>query len=529
MNPLAKLADQIAAHYNLSELEELCFELDINFENLEGTTLNDKARALVLYCRRRQLLPGLLASLHQQRPDVSWPSLAEISDKPEPPSVGPVSASVSRKWWFLFLLLVIAAVLAWRLWPVSPPLAETPAAGSPTDMPGAATMPGAAVSAPSTVTSAPASQNSPSPIQSVETPAAALDPSSFATETPFVTLLSEGVLVASPGKSRNPVLLSGPAGGLHLAWWDDTARQGAAGDIFYQYRSPAGQWGEIERLTDETLALISEFETALRLRPDGVVCIFIADAAAGLQQSCRENEAWMPFRVVHEGFITESDPQMDQSGQPFIVYRDAADEIWFEDTLLADGLTGGIKPRFVIDSTGTFHVVWFAIDDGPYRLLHRQSMDSGVTWSEVETITSGSPLPDIPFTLLADSAGEVHLIWHGFNGGHFYQVWSAAEGWSQEEALPGQAENNCTSVDLQIAPEGDLLFSWQGGEGVFVTARPPGKDQFWASPFQVSTRSCRGFGPALATLPDKRFFLTYSDSQDDQVDLYGAELVVATE
>ncbi len=523
MNPLAQLTDQIAAHYNLSEVEELCFELDINFENLEGTTLDDKTRELVLYCRRRQLLPGLLARLDQQRPDVSWPSLAEISDKPERPSVDPVLTSVSRRWWFLILLLIIAAVLVWRLWPVSPPLAATPAAGSPTDMPGAA------ISGPLTVTSAPAGQNSPSPIQTAEPPAAVLDPSSFPTETPFVTLLSEGLLVASPGKSHYPDLLGDPAGGLHLAWWDDTARRGAAGDIFYQYRSPAGEWGEIERLTDETLAYVSQYETALRWRPDGVVCIFIADVAAGLQQSCRENETWTPFRVIREGSITESDPQLDQSGQPFVVYRAYAADIMFEDTPLSDGLTSGTKPRFVIDSMGTFHVVWFATEDGPYRLLHRQSGDSGVTWSEVETVTSESPLPDTPFTLLADASGGVHLVWHGFDGGHFYQVWSAADGWSQEEALPGQAPNNCTSVDLQIAPEGDLLFSWQGGEGVFVTARPPGRDQLWAKPFQVSSRICRGFGPTLATLPDQRLFLVYSDQRDDQIDLYGSELVVATE
>ncbi|MFL7838663.1 MAG: hypothetical protein ACK2T4_09450 [Candidatus Promineifilaceae bacterium] len=529
MNPLAQLAEQIAAHYNLSELEALCFELDINFENLEGTTLNDKARGLVLYCQRRQLLAGLLASLDQQRPDVSWPSLAEIGDKPQPLSVKPVSTPVSRRWWLLIPLLVIGVILVWRLWPSSPPPETTPAAGSTTDISDAPTMPGAAVSAPSTMTSAPASQKSPSPTQIVENPPAVLNPSTFATETPFVTLLSEGILVSSPGKSRNPVLLSDPVGGLHLAWWDDTARQGEAGDIFYQYRSPDGQWGEIERLTDETLQYVSEFETALRLRQDGVVCIFIADAAAGLQQKCRENEAWTPFKVIHEGFITESDPQIDQRGQPFVVYRDLADEIWFEDTLLADGLTGGVKPKFVIDSTGTFHVVWFVFDDGPYRLLHRQSMDSGVTWSDVETITSGSPLPDFPFILLADPAGKVHLVWHGFDGGHFYQVWSADGGWSQEEALPGQAENNCTSIDLQIAPEGDLLFSWQGGNGVFVTIRPSEKDQLWVNPFKVSSRSCRGFGPALATLPEQRFFLTYSDSGDDQVDLYGAELVFANE
>jgi hypothetical protein len=523
VNPLARLADQIAAHYNLSEVEELCFELDINYENLEGTTLDDKTRELVLYCQRRQRLPGLLARLEQQRPDVSWPSLAEISDKPKRPSVDPVVKSVSRRWWLLMLLLVVAAVLIWRLWPVSPPLVVTPAAGSPSDVPSTA------ISGPSMVTSAPAGQTSPSPIQTAVNPATILDPSSFATATPFVTLLSENLLVASPGKSRNPVLLGDSAGGLHLAWWDDTARRGAAGDIFYQYRSPAGQWGEIERLTDDTLSYVSEFETALRQRPDGVVCIFIADAAAGLQQRCLENETWTPFRVIHEGFITESDPQMDQGGQPFVVYRDAADEIWFEDTLLSDGLTGGIKPKFVIDSVGTFHVVWFAPEDGPYRLLHRQSEDGGITWSEVETVTRESPRPDIPFTLLADADGGVHLVWHGFDGGHFYQVWSAADGWSEEEVLPGQAQDNCTSVDLQTAPEGDLLFSWQGGEGVFVTARPPGRDQLWARPFQVSSRICRGFGPTLATLPDQRLFLVYSDQRDDQVDLYGAELVVESE
>lgn len=68
------LRDLICAHFNLSELIDLCFDLSINHENLQGQTLSDKSRVLVLYCNRRNSLNMLVARCRRLRPNVAWPA-----------------------------------------------------------------------------------------------------------------------------------------------------------------------------------------------------------------------------------------------------------------------------------------------------------------------------------------------------------------------------------------------------------------------------------------------------------------------
>lgn len=531
MNALSRLDDQIANHFNLSELQDLCFKVDINFENLAGSTLNDKTLELVRYCQRHRRLNELLALLSELRPMVEWPEPVEVVTRPKTsPDVEAKSKPSIRRLWLLVPLLAVCLIsllagvvaLIWRPWLATTTTSELTPEGIQAETGFDAS------GAPPPATIAPVTRESNPPTRTTdEGSTAGLEPNTFPTETPFLNLISEDRLVSSPGRSSYPDVLGDLDGGLHFVWWDDTARSGAAGDLFYMYRSADGEWEEIERLTDETLQLVSDYETALRLRADGIVCVFYADANEGLLQMCRENGSWTPSKTIgrHRGFINESDPQIDIDGRPFVVHRVSSSEIQFEDMPLSDGLNGGYNPKFAIDSTGVFHVVWFTGDNTPLRLIHRQSSDKGVTWSEPVVLTDAATQPDIPFTLLADAEGQVHLAWNGYDGGHFYRAWSAGNGWGQVEKVAEQPENNCNSVDLQSTSNGDLVFAWQGHQGVYVTARPPGDNQSWASPIQVSSRPCRGEGPALAVLPNGHLFLVYSDVEDDQIDIYGAELV----
>lgn len=527
MNALSRLDDQIADHFNLSELQDLCFKLGINFENLAGSTLNDKTLELVRYCQRHRRLIELLALLSELRPMVDWPEPAEVVTSPKAsPDVETKPKTSIRGLWLLVPLIAaclismmaVVVLLIWRPWQTETTLPEFTPGGfqAETEFDSTSASPAGTI--------APAIRESNPPTRTTdEGSTAGLEPNTFPTETPFLNLISEDRLVSSPGHSSYPDVLGDPDGGLHFVWWDNTARSGAAGDLFYMYRPAGGEWAEIERVTDETLEYISEYETALRIRTDGVVCVFFGDAAIGLKLTCRENGIWSPPQDMDGWrYGVESDPQIDNDGQPFVVHTSPPSEIQFGDTPLSDGLNGGNNPRFVIDSMGVFHVVWFS----NYRLIHRQSNDKGITWSEPEVLTDDDTQPDfITFTLLADAGGRIHLVWQGFNGGHFYRVWSADGGWGSVENLAARPGNNCTSVDLQSTPNGDLIFTWQGDQGVYVTARPPGDNQTWASPLQVSSRICRGYGPALAVLPNGHLFLVYSDAGDDQIDLYGAELV----
>lgn len=60
-------------HFNLNELQELCFQLvGIDFENLSGDTKSSKARDLALHFHRRENVNHLIQVGQELRPDIDW-------------------------------------------------------------------------------------------------------------------------------------------------------------------------------------------------------------------------------------------------------------------------------------------------------------------------------------------------------------------------------------------------------------------------------------------------------------------------
>lgn len=72
MNPLANLRDQITASFNIDELKDLCFELQIDYEDLPGDSKRAKVRELIEYCQRHGLIPDLKQQVHSSRPELNF-------------------------------------------------------------------------------------------------------------------------------------------------------------------------------------------------------------------------------------------------------------------------------------------------------------------------------------------------------------------------------------------------------------------------------------------------------------------------
>ena len=66
------LVRQMVEAFNLSELADLCFSLNVDFDNIPGSTLNAKAREMYLYFNRRGRIEALLEQLAAQRPGQQW-------------------------------------------------------------------------------------------------------------------------------------------------------------------------------------------------------------------------------------------------------------------------------------------------------------------------------------------------------------------------------------------------------------------------------------------------------------------------
>jgi energy-coupling factor transporter ATP-binding protein EcfA2 len=82
------LHSQIIEVFNLDELSQLCFYLDVNDEELAGETLSAKSQSLLEYFDRRQRLDELLLEMEKQRPHVDWGAYHPDEFDADPPYKG---------------------------------------------------------------------------------------------------------------------------------------------------------------------------------------------------------------------------------------------------------------------------------------------------------------------------------------------------------------------------------------------------------------------------------------------------------
>ena len=68
----AKLRENLVDYFSDSELNDLCFDMDIDYESLPGQGKSAKARELIAYCERRGRLPELVTRLYRLRSNVAW-------------------------------------------------------------------------------------------------------------------------------------------------------------------------------------------------------------------------------------------------------------------------------------------------------------------------------------------------------------------------------------------------------------------------------------------------------------------------
>lgn len=85
------LQEFISNYFNLEEVETICFELGVDFEQLGGRSKSAKVRELIIYMMRRRQLPQLITAVREARPkldmsavvmpDQSWLEKQKYSDR----------------------------------------------------------------------------------------------------------------------------------------------------------------------------------------------------------------------------------------------------------------------------------------------------------------------------------------------------------------------------------------------------------------------------------------------------------------
>jgi predicted nucleic acid-binding Zn-ribbon protein len=81
-----KLLRALIELFNEQELRDLCFELRLDYENLEGSAKKDKARELINYFFRRRRLNVLLTVFREHRPHITVEDLLLQEGEPDPSS-----------------------------------------------------------------------------------------------------------------------------------------------------------------------------------------------------------------------------------------------------------------------------------------------------------------------------------------------------------------------------------------------------------------------------------------------------------
>jgi hypothetical protein len=69
---ISKLRGLIGKYFNVGELKSLCFDIDINYDELPGENLSIKVQELVSYCYRHNRTEELIAVCKQLRPHGTW-------------------------------------------------------------------------------------------------------------------------------------------------------------------------------------------------------------------------------------------------------------------------------------------------------------------------------------------------------------------------------------------------------------------------------------------------------------------------
>lgn len=78
-----KLASKIGQHFDLTEMELLCAELGVAFDDIPGDRRSKKALEIVRYFARRNRIPDLLKQVRQARPGVVFPDISDVPDEDE--------------------------------------------------------------------------------------------------------------------------------------------------------------------------------------------------------------------------------------------------------------------------------------------------------------------------------------------------------------------------------------------------------------------------------------------------------------
>ena len=100
-----KLRQNLIKYFGDTDLRDLCFDMDVDYQCLPGESKADKARELVTHLEHRSRIPELIKRCKELRPNVDWNAEGEISTPSTLPRHVPGCEMQAR------LIIIVAAVV----------------------------------------------------------------------------------------------------------------------------------------------------------------------------------------------------------------------------------------------------------------------------------------------------------------------------------------------------------------------------------------------------------------------------------
>lgn len=165
------------------------------------------------------------------------------------------------------------------------------------------------------------------------------------------------------------------------------------------------------------------------------------------------------------------------------------------------------------DAERKIWVVWSQRVDDNWDLYAR-SYD-GETWSEVIRLTNASQ-PDTQHRLVADSKGNLHLVWQGFRANHariFYKHYSPQTGWSAEQQISAEDAGNCWEPAVAVDSADTLYVAWDqyGANSYDIKMRSLANNQ-WSNIVDVAVTPLFEAYPSLTVDPQDRLWIAWHES-----------------
>ena len=77
--PLLDFREQLYQSFNIEELQDICFEIGLEFEDLPGDTKKSKVRELVLMAERQAFMARLVKTCQRLRPNIAWEAYLQVN------------------------------------------------------------------------------------------------------------------------------------------------------------------------------------------------------------------------------------------------------------------------------------------------------------------------------------------------------------------------------------------------------------------------------------------------------------------